>query len=234
MNRLNDVVKDCLDAVVQMRSADPAALPPPEMLHHRLKGFVEEMLRRAADEGFSHEDAQDIGYAVVAFIDEAALAKGDAIRQHWQSKPLQTHFFNETVAGEGFFERVQQLRGDHNRAEVLQAYYLCLALGFQGRYRVRGGELELMTLMDGLAKELGRYRTHDAETLSPSGDRPEESLVSAKKIGPLLILSAAAVALAILIYAGLWVGLNVSVSSDAEQIRAVSGAVGASGAGGEH
>ncbi len=227
MNRLQDVVKDCLDAVVQLRSTEPAALPPPELLHHRFKAFVEAMLRRAADEGFSHEDSQDIAYALVAFIDEAALNASDALRQHWQSNPLQTHFFSEAVAGEGFFERLQRLRGDAHRAEVLQAYYLCLALGFQGRYRVRGGELELGTLLDALAKELGRSRAHDAETLSPSGERPAEPLVNARKIGPLLWLSAAAVALAVVVYVGLWVGLNVSASSAVERIQAVSGAVGA-------
>lgn len=231
MNRLQEVVKDCLDAVVQLRSTDPAALPAPELLHHRLQAFVEEMLRRAADEGFSHEDAQDIAYAVVAFIDEVALTKGNAVRQHWQTGPLQMHFFNENVAGDGFFARLKELRGDSNRAEVLHAYYLCLTLGFQGRYRVRGGELELATILDALAKELGRRREHDEETLSPSGERPPESLVSVKKIGPVLWLSAAAVVFAVVVYAGLWVGLNVSVSSAAGQIQAVGGAVGASHAG---
>ncbi|HEY8211640.1 MAG TPA: DotU family type IV/VI secretion system protein, partial [Myxococcaceae bacterium] len=84
MDRLNDVVKDCLDAVVQLRSADAAALPPPQQLHARLKGFVEQMIRKGADEGFSNQDAQDIAYPVVALIDEVALIKGEAIRQHWQ------------------------------------------------------------------------------------------------------------------------------------------------------
>ena len=119
MDRLNDVVKDCLDAVVQLRSADPAALPPPAQLHTRLKSFVEQMLRKAADASFSNQEAQDIAYPVVALIDEVALTKGEAVRQHWQHAPLQMHFFSESVAGEGFFDRLKDLRNDAQQKELL-------------------------------------------------------------------------------------------------------------------
>jgi type VI secretion system protein ImpK len=221
MDRLNDVVKDCLDAVVQLRAADPAALPPPQQLHSRLKGFVEQMIRKGAEDGFSNQDAQDIAYPVVALIDEVALTKGEAIRQHWQHAPLQMHFFQESVAGEGFFDRLKDLRNDAQQKEILKAYYLCLCMGFEGRYKVRGGELELMTLTDSVAKELGKYREYEPDTLSPSGERPSDSLVSGRSVGPLLILSAAAVLLAVVIYAGLWVGLKASVGSFTDEISAV-------------
>src|SRR5262249_37167620 len=89
-----------------------------------------------------------------------------------------------------------------------------------GRRGAGGGELELMTLTDSIAKELGRYRTHDADTLSPSGERPSDSLVSGRTVGPLLVLSAAAVLLAVAIYAGLWLTLKVSVGSSADEISA--------------
>ncbi|HEY8210422.1 MAG TPA: DotU family type IV/VI secretion system protein, partial [Myxococcaceae bacterium] len=93
--------------------------------------------------------------------------------------------------------------------------------GFEGKYKVRGGELELMSLTDSVAKELGKYRQYEADTLSPSGERPSDSLVSGRTVGPLLILSAAAVALAMLIYVGLWVGLKASVASSTSEITAV-------------
>jgi type VI secretion system protein ImpK len=221
MDRLNDVVKDCLDAVVQLRAADPAALPPPAQLHARLKGFVEQLLRKANDEGYPQRQAEDIAYPVVALIDEVALTKGEAVRQHWQHAPLQMHFFQESVAGEGFFDRLKELRSDQQQKEVLKAYYLCLCLGFEGKYKVRGGELELVTLTDSIATELNRYRKHDAEVLSPSGERPSDSLVSRKTVGPLLVLSGAAVALAIVIYVGLWVSLKVSVSSTVGEINSI-------------
>ncbi len=227
MDRVNEVVKSCLDAAVQLRRAEPSSLPQPEQLHHRLKGYVDELLRKTADVGFSHQDGQDIAYAVVAFLDEIALTKGEAIRQHWQTNPLQVGLFGENLAGENFFTRLQTLRADHRRHEVLRVYYLCLTLGFQGRYRVRGGELELLTLTDALQKELARARTQDPETLSPNGERPPDSLVSARGIGPLLILSGAAVGLALVIYVGLWFSLKISVSSAGEEIQSVGRGLGA-------
>src|SRR4051812_1920285 len=219
MDRLNDVVKDCLDAVVQLRSADASALPPPAQLHSRLKGFVEQMIRKGADEGFSNQDAQDIAYPVVALIDEVALTKGEAVRQHWQHAPLQMHFFQESVAGEGFFDRLKELRNDVQQKEVLKAYYLCLALGFEGKYKVRGGELELMSLTDSVAKELGKYRQYGAGPPPPKRRAPFGFAGGRKAVGPLLILSASAVLLALLVYVGLWVGLKASVSSSASEIN---------------
>lgn len=224
MNRVNEVTRNCFDAVVQVRRADPAMLPPPEHLHHRMKGFVEELLRKAADVGFSHQDAQDMAYAVVALIDEVVLGKSEAIRQHWQSNLLQMSFFNENIAGENFFARLQQLRNEPHRHEVLRVYYLCLVLGFQGRYRVRGGDLELMTMTDAIQKELGRARVYDAEVLSPQGDRPEQPLMSSQRVGPLLMLSGGAVALALLIYGLLFITLNVTVSGARNEIEKVGAA----------
>lgn len=220
MDRLDDVVKDCLDAVIQLRSADLATLPPPTQLHARFTDCVEQMLRKAADTGLSDQDARDVAYPVVALIDEVALAKGDAVRQRWQASPLQTQFFQETTAGESFFARLRELRADRHRQESLRAYYLCLCLGFEGRYRARGGDLELMALTDSLAKELASSSKHDLNTLSPPGKWPSASLVSRRPVQLLLWFSAATVALALAVYLGLWFSLKVSVGSSLRDISA--------------
>lgn len=221
MDRVNEVTRNCFDAVVQVRRAEPSMLPPAEMLHHRMKGYVEELLRKAADMGFSHQDAQDLAYPLVALIDEVALTKGEAIRLFWQSNLLQMSFFNENIAGENFFTRLQGLRSENHRHEVIRVYYLCLVLGFQGRYRVRGGDLELMTMIDSIQKELARTRVYNAETLSPQGERPEEALMSSRRVGPLLFLSGGAVALALLIYGILFITLNLTVSGVRNEIEKV-------------
>ena len=66
MDRVTEATKECFDAAIQLRGSEAAAVPPPETLYHRLRGVVDEMLRRAAVLGFSHQDAQDMAYALVA------------------------------------------------------------------------------------------------------------------------------------------------------------------------
>lgn len=208
MQRVTEATKDCFDAAIRIRNSDAAAVPPPEVLHHRLRGVVDEMLRRAAVLGFSHQDAQDMAYALVALLDEVALSRPESYRSFWMTNLLQLQYFNENVAGDGFFHRLQALRKDPHRAEVLQVYYLCMLFGFQGRYRIRGGELELMTLIDSVQKDLERAKPFDFDVLSPHGERPTESLLAGKrKLSP-MIISLAAMVLALVVYGGLLLNLD--------------------------
>ena len=66
------------------------------------------------------------------------MRKPGGIRDVWMSNPLQLHYFNENLAGEGFFYRLERILADPRRVEALRVYYLCLLFGFQGKYAVRG------------------------------------------------------------------------------------------------
>ncbi|HEX8698804.1 MAG TPA: DotU family type IV/VI secretion system protein [Myxococcaceae bacterium] len=222
MDRLNVITKDCFGALLQIRQADPGALPAPEQVQQRLRSFINDMMRKGSDEGLSRQDVDDIAYALVALADELALAKSDEFREYWLSNLLQFQFFKENRAGEGFFTKLAEIRKDSQRVEALRAYYLCLIFGFQGRYRVRGGELELMQLIEQLQRDLSHAYKFDTETLSPSGDRPASSLKASKRAIPLVAISGGVVVLALLIYGGLRLGLSSSVSSLVEEIEAAS------------
>ncbi|HZA50731.1 MAG TPA: DotU family type IV/VI secretion system protein [Myxococcaceae bacterium] len=214
MDRITRTVADCFGAVIHLRRAEASALPEPEQIHRRLRAFVDRMLKRAAEEGFNHQDAQDLAYAVVALLDEVAIAQSDAMRDFWMSQTLQFQYFKENRAGEGFFKRLEAIRVDPNRRDVLRVYYLCLVLGFQGRYRVRGGELELMQLTDTLARDLAHGAAVGTDTLSPHGERPPESLRQTARKLPLVAFSAGALAFALLVYTG----LRIAISSEASAL----------------
>ena len=208
MERVTEVTKDCFDAVIQIRKAETTAAPSPETLQHRLRTAVDEMLRRAAVLGFSHQDAQDMAYALVALMDEVMLGKPGNYRQFWMGNLLQQRYFNENTAGDNFFTRLEAVRKDTQRTETLQVFYLCMLFGFQGRYRIRGGELELLSLIDAVQKELARARSFDFDKLSPHGERPNEAAWLAGKRLSFLSISLAAMGLALVVYAGLFLGLS--------------------------
>jgi type VI secretion system protein ImpK len=219
MDRITEVTRDCFDVILQLRRLDEASLPAPAALHQRLRAFVDAMFQRAAQAGFSREDANDIAYAVVALADEVVLSRSDALRDSWAGRSLQLHYFQENVAGEAFFTRLETLRRDPRRSEVLRVYYQALLFGFQGRHRVRGGELELLRLVDDLRAELERGHPLDTEVLSPRGERPAEKDRGGKRAGLALWLTVGAVALAVLAYASFLVTLRVSASDVVQRIE---------------
>ncbi|WP_224363345.1 DotU family type IV/VI secretion system protein [Hyalangium versicolor] len=222
MDRLNVITKDCFGALLQIRQAEPGSLPAPEQVQHRLRSFVSDMMRSARDEGLPQQDVDDIAYALVALADELALSKSDEFREYWLTNLLQFQYFKENRAGEGFFTKLQEIRKDPRRTEALRAYYLCLIFGFQGRYRVRGGELELLQLIEQLQRDLAPSFKFDTETLSPKGDRPDGGGKAAKRTLPLLAISGGVVVFALLVYGGLRLGLSSSVSSLVDEIEAAS------------
>ncbi|MDY7230938.1 type IVB secretion system protein IcmH/DotU [Hyalangium rubrum] len=222
MDRLNIITKDCFGALLQIRQAEPNSLPAPEQVQQRLRKFINDMMRKGSNEGLSRQDVDDIAYALVALADELAVNKSDEFREYWLANLLQFQFFKENRAGEGFFNKLQEVRKDPQRLETLRAYYLCLIFGFQGRYRVRGGELELMKLIEELQRELAHSYKFDTETLSPSGERPASNLKATKRTLPLVAISAGVVVFSLLVYGGLRLGLSSSVSSLVEEIEASS------------
>ena len=220
MDRITELTRDCFNALVHLRRADESALPTGEALHERLRGFVDAMLREASRAGVSSEDANDAAYAIVALADEIAMARSEAVRQFWASNQLQLHYFQENVAGEAFFTRLAGLRRDPRKRELLEVYYLALLLGFQGRYRVRGGDLELMTLVEELQREVCRGNRFD-DVLAPRAERPEESRRRGGGSRATLWVAAAVVGLCGALYLGLYVSSSGSASGVADRIAAL-------------
>lgn len=213
MDRIHEAMAPCLESLIQLRQAPPEGVPPADQVRVHLAGLVDDLLERAARLGFAHVDCQDIAYAVVALADEIAMGKSEEFRLGWLRQLLQLQYFGENTAGDGFFARLDELRSDPQRAEVLRAYHLCLLLGFKGRFRVRGGELELLRL----SEDLGQ-RASPPELLSPHIARAAPP-PSARR-GPLLVAAAAVLASALLFYAGLRLALSSHAASVAESFTA--------------
>lgn len=214
MDRIDELTADCFNFLIQLRRLDPASQPPAETIHRQLRSLIDTMARRGQEMGISREDVQQISYAVVALADEVAIHAGGPLRQYWVTRPLQLHYFNENIAGERFFDYLEALRQDGQHLEALKVYYLCLALGFQGRYAVRGGEAELANIIDAVGQTLARAGMLTADTLSPHGDRPPERRGPAQSNLPVVGLSIGAVVLAL----GLFVGLRWSLSGEVDAV----------------
>jgi type VI secretion system protein ImpK len=179
MDRVNEVTKDSFDALIQIRNLHDEGLLAPEMFHARMIAFIDDLYNRGQRAGMNERDVHDMVYAIVALADEVALRKPGGIREVWMSKPLQLHYFNENLAGEGFFHRLEYVLADPRRIDVLRVYYLCLLFGFQGKFAVRGGELELAAVQRRVKDVLGIASR--PEPLSKKHLRPRERVNRAQQ-----------------------------------------------------
>lgn len=102
----------------------------------QLKNNIQKLLSQSEDGlrkgDISPDDYDQARFAVCAWIDEALLNSTWPHKEVWIRQQLQRIYYNTTDAGEIFFDRLNSL-GPH-QLEVREIYYLCLALGFTGRY----------------------------------------------------------------------------------------------------
>ncbi len=141
----------------------------------RMVEALAEVNREAVKRNYAKEHTIETDFAIVAFLDEVILTSHDPCRNEWAQKPLQDELFNVSVAGELFFTRAEKLLSRQDSpelADMLDVFYLCLLLGFEGKYSI-GGKTELHLLMDRLRQRIDRIRGNDPR-LSPQGDIPQE------------------------------------------------------------
>jgi type VI secretion system protein ImpK len=131
----------------------------------------------ARNRGYPQEDIELATFAVIAFVDESILNLRSPIFADWPRQPLQEERYGHHVAGEIFFQNLQKLllRDDSPQlSDLLEVYYLCLMLGFAGRYSL-GGRGELQAIMQQTADKLQRIRRTSA-ILSPDAQPPADQV----------------------------------------------------------
>jgi type IV/VI secretion system ImpK/VasF family protein len=106
------------------------------------------------DEQLTDKDISSIRYALAALLDELMAHSSWHEKDKWLARPLQVILFDDHLAGEKFFVKLADLLTElTTQPVILQVYYICLQLGFQGKYRLQNPEL-LNKLTQTLARRL--------------------------------------------------------------------------------
>ena len=158
------------------------------------------------------EDVYATKYAFCAAVDETVLNSRFAIRDAWMLQPLQLTLFGEQLAGENFFARLEDLRAQGApRLQSLEIYYMCLLLGFQGKYLIEGQE-KLGYLTARLGDEIALLRGKRTG-FAPHWPLPDKVAHTLKRDVPLWSIMALFALLGLLAFLGMGHFLNTEMQT---------------------
>jgi type VI secretion system protein ImpK len=144
----------------------------------QLLGAIDQSGEAARKLGYPQEDVELATFAVIAFLDESILNLRSPVFADWPKQPLQEQRYGHHIAGEIFFKNLANLLGrndTHDLADILEVYYLCLLLGFAGKYSL-GGKGDLYAVQQQTGEKILRIRKTTAD-LSPSWILPHDTVV---------------------------------------------------------
>ncbi len=148
---------DCFIELIAYVSYFIKSLPAEQPGYDRVKADISELIAKSHTHCQSHQlsssDFELAQFAVFSWIDEAVLSSQWQEKLKWQGEQLQRTHFQTVDAGELFFDKLNELQP--GQLAVREVYYICLALGFSGRFCNPGDEFLLNQLKGSNLKLLG-------------------------------------------------------------------------------
>jgi type VI secretion system protein ImpK len=161
------------DLILRLKSGIVA---PSNDLRPKVASMLEDFEKRAERYRFNHKIIQVSKFGLAAFVDETVLLNNFPNREQWEKYALQLEYFGEQLAGNKFFEKLEAML---NQIEVtkdaVEVYYVCMLLGFKGRYAVYEQD-KLLAIMERTANALVKAGKIVPVELSPhwlANDQPE-------------------------------------------------------------
>src|SRR5688572_29220233 len=205
LSALVEAANPILAAVPQIRHA--LRHPDPAGLRARLREQLGAFERAARGAQVPAERLAIARFALCALVDDSATATPWG--RQWGGRGLLVEVEGEGAKPEKFFTLMEEAmkRPAENR-DLLEFFYICLALGFEGRYRTgEGGRQGLAQVRTRLYEQLAGTRSESAPELSA---RWRGAAVRARRVPGALALWAAASGCALLL-AGLYFGYSVAL-----------------------
>lgn len=185
-----------------------------------IRSFEDQMQRIAAPP----EDVLAARYALCTVIDEAVLNTPWGARSGWAGQSLLVTFHRESSGGEKFFQILDRvLREAPRYVALLELLHACLALGFEGRYRLEErGPAKLAEIRQNLYRTIQSVRGSAEADLSPRWKGVEDRRSSVMRFVPLWVVGAACAAVLV----GAFTLFNTWLAERTDRINAILSNVG--------
>ena len=179
-------------------------------LREQCESQIQKFEARAREARCSPEAVLTARYALCAVLDEAVLNAPWGERSGWAQRTLLVTFHGESYGGAKFFVILERLREDVRRhIDLLELFYLCLSMGFNGRYQIEAdGQMRLSAIQDDLYRLVRSERGSPPPQLSPQWQGVEDRRSRLWQWLPLWVVSTVAACLVITVFLSLHTRLN--------------------------
>ena len=186
-----------------MRLKNTSTHPDPERLRLKMIEEIKAFTNNARNQGVHEKTVFRARYVLCTTLDEVVLNTPWGRASEWSESSLLITFHNETWGGEKFFELLDALIPDPRKnLHLLELMYLCLAFGFQGRYRLlENGRSRLEEQRERAYNAIRTARGEFERELSPHWRGVIDQRNPLSRYVPLWVVAAVAAALLLLAYA---------------------------------
>lgn len=184
-------------------------------------GAFEERSRRLE---IPPEDVLAARYALCTVVDESVLSTPWGVQSGWASHSLLVTFHREASGGEKFFQILDRVSGEPQRyLALLELLYACLALGFEGKYRLDPqGAARLVEVRQNLYRRIESLHESAEPELSPRWKGVEDRRNAVIRFVPLWVVAAACAAILL----GAYLYFDSKLGAQAEPVNALLAGVG--------
>ncbi len=213
-NPLVACATDLLSVAAQLRGS--LSHPDPEGLREQMIGQIRAFEQCARAKGLTDPVVLPSRYVLCALVDESVLDTPWGSQSVWAKRGLLISFHNEAWGGEKFYDALDRLLAfPSGNLHLLELMYLCLALGFEGRYRVRdGGREQLERVRENLYQVIRTQRGDSERELSPHWRGIREQRDPLIHQLPLWVFAG----LAALLLLGLFAAFTFALSRDSDPV----------------
>lgn len=209
---LAEIASDCFILILQLRATNDYG--DPEGLKNRVNELFARFEHGARTEGIDNEKINMAKFALIAFLDETIISSSWSKKDSWLSEPLQLKLFETFNAGEEFFDNLNKLRQrTSGNKDVLEIFFLCLTLGFKGKYQLQSPE-SLRRIIDDLNMELHPEMYKLVDSISPNGKPHDAFIGNVKNKFPLWVYPLGA----LIIFLVFYVFMSMSISGKASDV----------------
>jgi len=192
------------------------AHPMPSSLRAQLLAYLRQFEEQARAAGVASDEVMLSRYVLCTALDEAVLSTPWGSGSDWGKQSLLITLHNEAWGGEKAFQLLDHcLQNPRQRLHLLELLYLCLCLGFEGRYGVMNdGRSQLEALRERTSATIRSIRGEYERELAPhwrgltvASDRLSQYLP------PWVGVAVCAALLLLLLF-----GLRLKLAADAEPV----------------
>jgi len=214
INPLVAAANPLLALVPQLRSAVsyPDLNGLRELLLRQMSGFE----KTAREHSLPAEHIQAAKYALCTLVDESVSLTPWGGSGQWARNSMLVTFYKEVWGGEKFFLLLGKMAEDPAKnLNLIELMYVCLALGFEGRFRVAdNGKAQLEEVRERLYNMIRKQRGEPERELSAHWKGLQTSVGRTVRFLPLWV-SASVAALAL---AGVFIWLTIALNQRSDDL----------------